>query len=95
MPEASKSEFTKEAMFCIKLLIAFAMFVELASAGAAAFVFGKSSPLPVVIWHGMGDSCCNPLSMGAVKRIIEDEVPGIYVHSLMIGGNVATGTSRH
>ena len=53
-----------------------------------------SSPLPVVIWHGMGDCCCNPLSMGAIKRLIESEVPGIHVHSLMIGGNVASDTAN-
>lgn len=35
-----------------------------------------------------GDSCCNPLSMGAIKKMIEEEIPGIYVLSLMIGKNV-------
>jgi len=45
-------------------------------------------PTPVVIWHGMGDSCCNPLSMGSIKKLIEDELPGVYVNSLMIGANV-------
>jgi len=43
---------------------------------------------PVVLWHGMGDTCCNPLSMGYIKKIIEDQLPGIYVHSLMIGNNI-------
>ncbi|XP_012502158.1 PREDICTED: palmitoyl-protein thioesterase 1 [Propithecus coquereli] len=43
------------------------------------------APLPLVIWHGMGDSCCNPLSMGAVKKMIEKKIPGIYVLSLEIG----------
>lgn len=38
-----------------------------------------SSPLPVVIWHGMGDTCCMPMSMGWVKKQIEDAVPGVYV----------------
>nr|ACO10282.1 Palmitoyl-protein thioesterase 1 precursor [Caligus rogercresseyi] len=47
-----------------------------------------SSPTPVILWHGMGDSCCNPLSMGSVKRAIEDEIPDIYVKSLMIGNNI-------
>lgn len=27
---------------------------------------------PVVIWHGMGDSCCSQHSIGAVKTLIED-----------------------
>lgn len=74
-------------MLCLKCLLA-ATLVGF----AASLAMEKSSPPPVVIWHGMGDSCCNPFSMGAVKKMIEDEVPGIYVHSLMIGGNVATGT---
>ncbi|CAJ0581973.1 unnamed protein product, partial [Mesorhabditis spiculigera] len=48
------------------------------------------SRVPVVLWHGMGDSCCNPLSMGSVKKLIEERLPGVYVKSLMLGGNVAT-----
>jgi len=48
----------------------------------------------VVIWHGMGDSCCNPLSMGYIKNLIEEEVPGVYVLSLMIGDNVVSDTEH-
>ncbi|CAG8441036.1 8830_t:CDS:2 [Scutellospora calospora] len=40
---------------------------------------------PVVIWHGMGDTCCNPDSMGKVQEIIKDVFPGIYTYSIMIG----------
>ncbi|GAB5574919.1 palmitoyl-protein thioesterase 1 [Prionailurus iriomotensis] len=32
-----------------------------------------------------GDSCCNPLSMGAIKKMVEKKIPGIYVLSLEIG----------
>ena len=32
--------------------------------------------LPVVIWHGMGDSCCNKRSIGAVRNLIERALPG-------------------
>ncbi|XP_050401616.1 palmitoyl-protein thioesterase 1 [Patella vulgata] len=46
-------------------------------------------PVPVVIWHGMGDSCCNPISMGSIKSLIEKQVQGIYVKSLEIGNNIA------
>lgn len=53
-----------------------------------------SCGLPVVIWHGMGDSCCNPLSMGRIKSVIEDNVPGIYVRSLQIGDNILTDTTN-
>ena len=35
-----------------------------------------------------GDSCCNPLSMGSIKRMLEQKLPGVYVRSLMIGNNV-------
>ncbi|XP_013417210.1 palmitoyl-protein thioesterase 1-like [Lingula anatina] len=52
----------------------------------------KNASLPLVLWHGMGDSCCNPLSMGNIKKVIEKRVPGIYVRSLMIGDNVADDT---
>ena len=38
--------------------------------------------------HITGDSCCNPLSMGAIKDIIEKQKTGIYVKSLEIGSNV-------
>ncbi|XP_006886564.1 PREDICTED: palmitoyl-protein thioesterase 1 [Elephantulus edwardii] len=46
---------------------------------------GPPTPLPLVIWHGMGDSCCNPMSMGAIKKMVEEKIPGIYVLSLEIG----------
>jgi len=44
---------------------------------------------PVVIWHGMGDTCCYSFSMGAIKSEIERLLPGIYVYSVMIGNNMA------
>ncbi|KTG45678.1 hypothetical protein cypCar_00000662 [Cyprinus carpio] len=50
--------------------------------------WGNNATVPLVIWHGMGDSCCNPLSMGAIQKMVEKEVPGIYVLSLMIGKTV-------
>jgi len=55
-------------------------------------LFGLSLALtPVVIWHGMGDSCCNPLSMGRIRRLIEENGPKkIYVKSLMLGSNIFT-----
>uniref|UniRef100_A0A1I8B8A3 Palmitoyl-protein thioesterase 1 n=1 Tax=Meloidogyne hapla TaxID=6305 RepID=A0A1I8B8A3_MELHA len=48
----------------------------------------KLTPIPVVIWHGMGDSCCNPLSMYYIKKLIQTNIPGIYVKSIMLGNNV-------
>lgn len=35
-----------------------------------------------------GDSCCNPLSMGSIKKMVEEEIPGIYVLSLKIGKDI-------
>lgn len=32
--------------------------------------------LPIVLWHGMGDSCCASYSIGAVKKRIEELLPG-------------------
>jgi len=45
----------------------------------------NATPRPTVIWHGMGDTCCDPLSMGAVKKEIEKSIPGVYVYSVEIG----------
>jgi palmitoyl-protein thioesterase len=54
----------------------------------SAFAAGNVSATPVVLWHGMGDNCCLPFSMGKIKSTIEKAVPGIFVHSIMTGGNV-------
>uniref|UniRef100_A0AAY4CGR1 Palmitoyl-protein thioesterase 1 n=1 Tax=Denticeps clupeoides TaxID=299321 RepID=A0AAY4CGR1_9TELE len=68
--------------------------------GAAPLVsvsVGSRAPnasLPLVLWHGMGDSCCNPLSMGSIKKMVEEDVPGIYVLSLMIGKSVVQDTEN-
>uniref|UniRef100_A0A915CDA1 Palmitoyl-protein thioesterase 1 n=1 Tax=Parascaris univalens TaxID=6257 RepID=A0A915CDA1_PARUN len=42
----------------------------------------------------IGDSCCNPLSLGWIKRILEREIEGVYVRSLMIGDNVVSDTEH-
>jgi len=44
--------------------------------------------MPTVLWHGMGDTCCFPFSMGHIKRLIEKQLPGIYVYSIMVGNNI-------
>lgn len=49
-----------------------------------------NTPVPIVLWHGMGDSCCNPISMGSIKRILEQYISGVYVKSLEIGSNELT-----
>lgn len=51
-------------------------------------VLPQDPPTPVVIWHGMGDTCCYSFSMGRIKKLVEERIPGIYVRSLMIGSNI-------
>lgn len=55
-------------------------------------VYETKANTPLVIWHGMGDTCCNPLSMGRIQKLIEQNVSDIYVHSLQIGNNVEQDT---
>ena len=47
----------------------------------------SNGPTPIVIWHGMGDSCCLDDSMGRIQKILEENIPGIYVKSIKIGSN--------
>jgi len=43
---------------------------------------------PTVLWHGMGDTCCLPFSMGHIKKLIEETLPGIFVYSIEVGPNM-------
>lgn len=45
------------------------------------------SPTPIVLWHGMGDTCCFSFSLGYFKTYLEKEIPGVYVLSLKIGNS--------
>ncbi|EDW65461.2 palmitoyl-protein thioesterase 1 [Drosophila virilis] len=49
---------------------------------------GNGNILPVVLWHGMGDTCCFPFSLGSIKKLIEEHTNGTYVRSLEIGANI-------
>tara|TARA_B110000977_G_scaffold127493_1_gene162867 strand:+ start:12152 stop:13195 length:1044 start_codon:yes stop_codon:yes gene_type:complete len=42
---------------------------------------------PIVMWHGMGDNCCDPVSMGHLKKVMESSVEGLYVYNVMTGPN--------
>ncbi|CAL1683959.1 unnamed protein product [Lasius platythorax] len=46
------------------------------------------SPVPIVLWHGMGDSCCFSFSLGKIQEILQNEIPGVYINSIRIGDNV-------
>lgn len=48
----------------------------------------NNAVLPVVLWHGMGDTCCLPFSLGSIKKLIEEHTNGSYVRSLEIGSNI-------
>lgn len=74
-------------MYFVKRTIVFIFLLINASQNLSFADDVPSSPpqLPVVLWHGMGDSCCYSFSLGAIKKIIEDEVPGIKVISIRIG----------
>ncbi|XP_050086112.1 palmitoyl-protein thioesterase 1 [Anopheles aquasalis] len=45
--------------------------------------------LPVVLWHGMGDTCCFPFSVGGFKKFLENEL-GIYCKSIEIGNSIVS-----
>ncbi|CAF2035253.1 unnamed protein product [Rotaria magnacalcarata] len=49
---------------------------------------------PIVLWHGMGDSCCNPLSLGSLIKFIKTQLPDSYILSLRIGSNIVEDTSN-
>uniref|UniRef100_A0A0B6ZLU3 Palmitoyl-protein thioesterase 1 n=1 Tax=Arion vulgaris TaxID=1028688 RepID=A0A0B6ZLU3_9EUPU len=69
--------------------MAYACFLGRTLLAAVAAVAISADPTPVVLWHGMGDSCCNPLSMGSIKKLVEEKVGGgVYVLSLEIGNNI-------
>lgn len=44
--------------------------------------------IPVVLWHGMGDTCCGSGSIGGFKKFLEGNIKGLYVLSLEIGDNL-------
>jgi palmitoyl-protein thioesterase len=55
----------------------------------------KSKYFPIVVWHGMGDSCCADYSIGAVIKYIQSLVPEgeIFIHSIATGHNEAADIS--
>ncbi|KAI1292266.1 Palmitoyl-protein thioesterase 1 [Halotydeus destructor] len=47
----------------------------------------QGTPTPIVLYHGMGDTCCASGSIGAIKKFLEKNIEGVYVHSLKIGNS--------
>jgi len=77
-------------MAVIKFALFFILSISTLINGAP--VRDDATPTPVVLWHGMGDSCCNPLSMGSIKKLIEQNIPNVYVLSIEIGTTVVQDT---
>ncbi|XP_064119123.1 palmitoyl-protein thioesterase 1-like [Macrobrachium nipponense] len=50
---------------------------------------GDETPTPLVMWHGLRDTCCSD-HMVALKTFIELYKPGIYIRSIMIGKDIET-----
>nr|XP_023021953.1 palmitoyl-protein thioesterase 1-like [Leptinotarsa decemlineata] len=48
----------------------------------------NDSITPIVLWHGMGDSCCFPFSLGALMEKLNASLPGVHTVSIRIGNNV-------
>lgn len=51
-------------------------------------VRSDNDPTPIVMWHGMGDTCCFSFSLGGIKDKLNVSLPGVYVNSLEIGDNI-------
>ncbi|XP_053690270.1 palmitoyl-protein thioesterase 1 [Sabethes cyaneus] len=49
----------------------------------------NSAGLPVVLWHGMGDTCCFIFSLGGFKKFLETDL-NVYVKSIEIGNSMVT-----
>ncbi|GMS90856.1 hypothetical protein PENTCL1PPCAC_13031, partial [Pristionchus entomophagus] len=58
------------------------LFLLLALCFSSAYSAG--TPTPVVIWHGMGDTCCQSDSMHGLVQRVKDMIPGVYVYSVAL-----------
>lgn len=47
------------------------------------------APLPIVMWHGMGDSCCASYSLGAVKDFLQEVLDGMPLILVWLSGSQA------
>jgi len=44
---------------------------------------------PVVLWHGISQTCREPVVMRKFIQALEEEMPGVYIKSIKIGSNQA------
>ncbi len=54
----------------------------------------RANALPVVLWHGMGDSCCSLGSVGSIKKLIEDKLGALHGHAWVQPLGPACGQTR-
>lgn len=47
-----------------------------------------AAPTPIVFYHGLGDSCCSPFSLGGFAEFIRKQIPGVYIQSIKIGDSM-------
>ncbi|GMS90732.1 hypothetical protein PENTCL1PPCAC_12907, partial [Pristionchus entomophagus] len=47
-----------------------------------ALSIADADPTPVVLWHGAGDTCCQPGSMSGLAEHVRDAIPGVYIYSI-------------
>ncbi|XP_011407805.1 PREDICTED: palmitoyl-protein thioesterase 1-like [Amphimedon queenslandica] len=45
----------------------------------------EDDPVPLVIWSGMGDSCCYEYGAYQFKVVLERLIPGIYIKMVAFG----------
>ncbi|KAI9353097.1 Alpha/Beta hydrolase protein [Pilaira anomala] len=71
------------------MIFIIALFILLSSSLCFAAAAAVAQQKPVVLWHGMGDDCCNPDSMGRVKSLLESRLPtGTFIYSVRVGDTV-------
>lgn len=72
-------------MTILKYIVNILLITNLVSCKIRKFNQDTQDPIPIVLWHGMGDNCCHSFSMGAIQKMLEEQIPNVHVHSLMIG----------
>lgn len=53
----------------------------------------SSKPLPLIIWHGLGDSAFSP-NLAELKSSLEEAYPGLYVYLIPLGTSLSEDRNR-
>lgn len=70
-------------------VVLFLLLCGLQLASANPRIMSVPSAPRIVMWHGMGDTCCSPMSLGKIDSLLKQQIPGVYVHSLKLGKSVS------